>query len=121
MITAPPRQILVKAHEVSEQITAITLAANEQAIGLTEVNTGVNQLDQVTQQNAAVAEEANAAAASLQQRAEDLMREISGFRIAGRNAGHVGFRDRISAPLPNINPIPLRIVGGKSGGQMFEF
>ena len=114
-------QILVKAHEVSEQITGIALAANEQAIGLTEVSTGVNQLDQVTQQNAAVAEEANAAAASLQQRAGDLMQEISGFRIAGRDAGHAGFRDRISAPLPNVNPVPLRIVGGKYGGQIFEF
>ena len=114
-------QILVKAHEVSEQITAIALAANDQAIGLTEVNTGVNQLDQVTQQNAAVAEEANAAAASLQQRAEDLMQEISSFRIAGRDVRDMGFGNRMPAPLPKIEPLPLRIVGGKSSGQMFEF
>ena len=114
-------QILSKAHEVSEQITAISLAANEQAIGLAEVNTGVNQLDQVTQQNAAVAEEANAAAASLQQRSEDLIREIAGFRIGARTGRSEMARMRASAPLPVVEPVPLRVVGGRSDGQMFEF
>ncbi len=114
-------QILSKAHEVSEQITAISLAANEQAIGLAEVNTGVNQLDQVTQQNAAVAEQANAAAASLQQRSEDLIREIAGFRIGARTGRPEMARMRASAPLPMVEPVPLRVVGGRNEGQMFEF
>ncbi|WP_246053697.1 methyl-accepting chemotaxis protein [Paracoccus hibiscisoli] len=114
-------QILTKAHEVSEQITAISLAANEQSVGLAEVNTGVNQLDQVTQQNAAVAEQANAAAASLQQRAEDLIREISGFRISGRTARAELSRPKMASPLPVVEPVPLRVVGGRSEGQMFEF
>ena len=114
-------QILTKAHEVSEQITAISLAANEQSVGLAEVNTGVNQLDQVTQQNAAVAEQANAAAASLQQRAEDLIREISGFRISGRMARAELSRPKMASPLPVVEPVPLRVVGGRSEGQMFEF
>ncbi|ODT59409.1 MAG: hypothetical protein ABS73_09825 [Paracoccus sp. SCN 68-21] len=112
-------QILTKAHEVSEQITAISLAANEQSVGLAEVNTGVNQLDQVTQQNAAVAEQANAAAASLQQRAEDLIREISGFRISGRMARAELSRPKMASPLPVVEPVPLRVVGGRSEGQMF--
>ncbi|WP_246071259.1 methyl-accepting chemotaxis protein [Paracoccus haeundaensis] len=114
-------QILSKAHEVSEQITAISLAANEQAIGLAEVNTGVNQLDQVTQQNAAVAEQANAAAASLQQRSEDLIREIAGFRIGSRTSRPEVVPTRASAPLPVVEPVPLRVVGGRGEGQMFEF
>lgn len=114
-------QILAKAQEVSEQITAISVAANEQSVGLAEVNTGVNQLDQVTQQNAAVAEQANAAAASLQQRAEDLIREIAGFRISGRVARAELSRPKIANPLPIVEPVPLRVVGGRSDGQMFEF
>ncbi|WP_042251462.1 methyl-accepting chemotaxis protein, partial [Paracoccus sp. PAMC 22219] len=114
-------QILVKAKEVSDQISAIALAANEQAIGLIEVNTGVNQLDQVTQQNAAVAEQANAAAASLQQRAEDLTQEISGFRVAGHGVRTSASRGRIPASLPAVQPLPLRVVGGRTEGQMFEF
>lgn len=114
-------QILVKAKEVSDQISAIALAANEQAIGLIEVNTGVNQLDQVTQQNAAVAEQANAAAASLQQRAEDLTQEISGFRVAAHGVRTSASRGRMPASLPAVQPLPLRVVGGRPESQMFEF
>ena len=111
--------ILQKASEVSEQIAAIALATSEQSVGLGEINTGVNQLDQVTQQNAAVAEQANAAAASLQQRAEDLIREISGFRISGRMARAELSRPKMASPLPVVEPVPLRVVGGRSEGQMF--
>ena len=114
-------EILTRAQEVSHQISAIALAANEQSVGLAEVNTGVNQLDQVTQQNAAVAEQANAAAASLQQRAMDLIREISGFRIATRAMRPDPARPRAAPALPPVEPVPLRIVGGRSDGQMFEF
>ena len=75
-------EILRKAIEVSEQVSAIAGAAAEQSTGLGEINSGVGQLDQVTQQNAAVAEETNAAANSLQRQAENLQRELEGFRLA---------------------------------------
>ncbi|RJL02406.1 methyl-accepting chemotaxis protein [Paracoccus aestuarii] len=112
--------ILEKANEVSGQITAISMAASEQSLGLAEVNTGVNQLDQVTQQNAAVAEEANAAAASLLQRAEDLIREIAGFRVAHHSGQMPAMRSR-PEPLPVVEPVQLRVVGGRIDGQMMEF
>lgn len=74
-------QILAKAGEVSSQISSIASAADEQSAGLAEVNTGVHQLDQVTQQNAAVAEQSSAAAHTLHSRADDLLRELSIFRM----------------------------------------
>lgn len=111
--------ILAKAQEVSEQISAIAVTANEQSIGLAEVNTGVNQLDQVTQQNAAVAEQTNAAAVSLQQRAAELTQEISGFRVPTRLSRPDQYRPRTSAL--QVEPVPLRVVGGRADGQMFEF
>ncbi|MDP0928316.1 methyl-accepting chemotaxis protein [Paracoccus onubensis] len=74
-------QILHKALDVSDQISAIAIAASEQSTGLGEITVGVNQLDQVTQQNAAVAESTNAVAVSLVQRADDLMREFARFSI----------------------------------------
>jgi len=77
-------QILHKAATVSEQIAGISLAVSEQSIGLTEINSGVNQLDRVTQQNAAVAEEATAASISLRQQAEELARAIRSFEIDGQ-------------------------------------
>ncbi len=67
-------EIFSRTSEVSDLIASIATAASEQAAGLDEINTGVNQLDQVTQQNAAVAEETTASAASLRQKAEDLSR-----------------------------------------------
>lgn len=48
--------ILNRARGVSDQVAAILVAANDQSAARGEVNTGVNQLDQVTQQNAAVTE-----------------------------------------------------------------
>ena len=80
--------ILMRASEVSELVADIAGAASEQATGLAEINTGVNQLDQVTQQNAAVAEETTAAATSLLQKAEDLTQELSGFRTGGQPGIH---------------------------------
>ncbi|TJZ90376.1 HAMP domain-containing protein [Paracoccus gahaiensis] len=115
--------ILERAREVSEQVSAIARAANEQATGLSEINAGVNQLDQVTQQNAAVAEETNAAAVSLQQRAEDLMREISGFRVGGKGRAPAG-RPQGARPSPvDHGPAPLRVVAGRgeAAAQLYEF
>jgi len=74
-------QILTKAREVSEQVAAIALAAGDQSTALSEINSGVNHLDQVTQQNAAVAEETNAAAASLQNQAGILGDALTSFRF----------------------------------------
>lgn len=82
-------QILRKAREVSEQVSAIAAAAVEQSNGLDEVSLGVNQLDEVTQKNAAVAEETNAAAMTLLDRSDELRRELESFNNGRRgSAGH---------------------------------
>jgi methyl-accepting chemotaxis protein len=73
-------EILDRANEAAGLVADIALAAAEQARGLAEVNTGVNQLDHVTQQNSAVAEETSAAAVTLQSRSEELIIALAGFR-----------------------------------------
>lgn len=72
--------ILTRASEVQEIMSNIAVAALEQTRGLDEINTGVNQLDTVTQQNAAVAEETNAAAASLTQKSKELAQILAKFK-----------------------------------------
>lgn len=72
-------EILNKASDVQGLMAEIAASAHEQAIGLDEINTGINQLDQVTQQNAAVAEETTAAAASLTQKSSDLVAVLGHF------------------------------------------
>ncbi|MEW6438181.1 MAG: methyl-accepting chemotaxis protein [Pseudomonadota bacterium] len=56
-------------------------AAGEQAVGLGEINTAVNQMDQMTQQNAAMVEEATATSQSLLQDANELSRLVGHFRL----------------------------------------
>ncbi|WP_347919271.1 HAMP domain-containing methyl-accepting chemotaxis protein [Paracoccus marcusii] len=106
-----------QAQDVSEQIFGIAAAASEQAVGLAEINSGINQLDTVTQQNAALAEESNAAAVSLQQRADEMTREVSRFRV---NAVPVPTSDRPSSRPASPARSTLRLLGGRSG-EIIEF
>ena len=59
----------------------IAAASEEQSKGIEEVNTAVVQMDQVTQQNAALVEQASAAALSLKQQAGQLKTVVSASRI----------------------------------------
>lgn len=79
-------EILGRANDAAGLVADIAMAASEQARGLAEVNAGVNQLDHVTQQNSAVAEETSAAAATLQARSEELILALAGFRTRPRPA-----------------------------------
>ncbi|WP_157020539.1 methyl-accepting chemotaxis protein [Paracoccus sp. 228] len=106
-----------QAQDVSEQISGIAAAASDQAVGLAEINSGINQLDTVTQQNAAVAEESNAAAVSLQQRADEMTLEISRFRV---NAVPVSISARPSSRPATPARSNLRLLGGRSG-EIIEF
>ncbi len=62
-------------------ITDIAASASEQSTGLHEVNTAVNQMDQVTQQNAAMVEQATAASHGLANEADELARLVEAFVI----------------------------------------
>ncbi|CAB3645401.1 MAG: methyl-accepting chemotaxis protein [Achromobacter pulmonis] len=59
----------------------IATASQEQVTGIDQVNTAVTQMDQVTQQNAALVEQAAAAAASLESQAQRLQQSVSAFRL----------------------------------------
>ena len=66
---------------VNQHMDAIATSAREQSVGLSEVNTAVNQMDQVTQQNAAMVEESNAASATLATEAGRLRELIGRFQL----------------------------------------
>jgi methyl-accepting chemotaxis protein len=72
--------ILGQITEISTQITSIASAAQEQSTGLTQVNSAVGQMDQVTQQNAAMVEESTAAAHTLTDEAQALLGLVAKFR-----------------------------------------
>ena len=74
--------------EINRHMEAIATSAREQSIGLSEVNMAVNQMDQVTQKNAAMVEESNAASATLAMEVDRLRSLISQFRLEMTEATH---------------------------------
>jgi methyl-accepting chemotaxis protein len=68
-------------HRVSDIIQEITRASAEQASGIGQVNTSVSELDQMTQQNAALVEESAAAAESLKEQARQLATIVQVFQL----------------------------------------
>ncbi len=73
--------IVRQVAEIDGIVGEIASSASEQATGLDQVNTAVNQMDQVTQQNAAMVEESTAASHALAQETGELGRLIGGFRL----------------------------------------
>ena len=73
--------IVTSVQQVGEIINQISHASAEQATGITEVNEAIVQMDQMTQQNTALVEEAAAAAASLQQQAVSLSQAVACFKL----------------------------------------
>jgi methyl-accepting chemotaxis protein len=75
-------EIVTAVKRVTDIIAEITAAAQEQSSGIEQVNQAVMQMDQVTQQNAALVEEAAAAADSMQQQAQVLSKAVAVFKVA---------------------------------------
>ena len=74
-------EIVASVQRVTDIIGEITAAAAEQSDGIGQVNTAVTQLDQMTQQNAALVEQSAAAAESLKEQAQRLASAVSVFRV----------------------------------------
>jgi methyl-accepting chemotaxis protein len=74
-------EIVGSVQRVSDIIGEITAASSEQSDGIGQINTAVVQLDQMTQQNAALVEESAAAAESLKQQAGSLAKVVSTFQL----------------------------------------
>jgi len=71
---------------INQHMDAIATSSREQSVGLAEVNTAVNQMDQVTQQNAAMVEETNAASATLAMESNRLRELIAAFQLGSGSA-----------------------------------
>jgi len=74
-------EIVASVQRVSDIIGEISAAAQEQSQGLGQVNGAVNQLDSMTQQNAALVEQSSAAAMSLREQASQLASAMGAFRL----------------------------------------
>ncbi len=73
-------------------IVEISTASAEQSIGISQMGEAVGQMDQVTQQNAALVEESAAAAASLKEQAQQLVQAVAVFKLGQHGEGKGGRR-----------------------------
>ena len=94
-------EIVASVQRVQDIIGEISSAATEQSEGINSVNSSVVQLDQMTQQNAALVEESAAAAESLKEQAQRLVEAVAVFRVANAAAGAVS-----PAPASSAAPKP---------------
>jgi len=75
------QEVRTSIGHVSEIVTEIAAASDEQTRGIEQVNVAVAEMDEVTQRNAALVEEAAAAANSLQEQADLLRNKVSIFTL----------------------------------------
>ncbi|PZU21853.1 MAG: methyl-accepting chemotaxis protein [Shinella sp.] len=99
--------------QISGLIQEISQSASEQAVGLKEVNAAMNQMDQVTQHNAAMVEETTAASMTLKDEAERLRTLASRFHISGgqmsAGQGSAALRDTAATMRAATSPRPARV------------
>ena len=84
---ATMKQVVESVHQVSAIMQDISTASQEQSIGVDQVNSAIAHMDQVTQQNAALVEQAAAAATSLAQEATGLSQAVSLFKFGHSRSG----------------------------------
>ncbi|MBL4892024.1 MAG: methyl-accepting chemotaxis protein [Rhizobiaceae bacterium] len=100
--------IVSEVAEINEHVAAIASAANEQSVGLREINESVNSIDQGTQQNAAVAEQTTAASFELNKQVtkiDDMLKEFS--------TGKTTPKKRVEV----VSNKPLEVVGSQAMPQ----
>jgi len=138
-------EIVSSVKRVTDIMSEITAASQEQSQGIEQVNQTITQMDEVTQQNAALVEEATASARSLEEQAGGLSHSVSQFKLddapvqafgapatrqpAVRTAAQVRTLRSVPSSRPPMKPAgkpaaaaPKRAAsGGKSDDQWSEF
>ena len=102
-------QIVASVQQVTDVMGEISAASHEQSLGIEEVNKAIALMDQVTQHNAALVEEATAAVATLQEQAVNLTRAVGVFQLDAPDATGVVATPAL-APVLNTVQVPLRVV-----------
>ncbi|KWT76425.1 MULTISPECIES: methyl-accepting chemotaxis protein [unclassified Variovorax] len=102
-------EIVDSVKRVTDIMGEITSASQEQTQGIEQVNQAISQMDQVTQQNAALVEEASAAAQSMQEQAASLVDAVRVFKLGHDEAAaavvaQVQAKSRAAQPLKRAMP-----------------
>ena len=99
-------EIVTSVKRVTDIMSEITAASQEQSAGIEQVNQAITQMDEVTQQNAALVEEAAAAAESLEEQAQNLAGAVGVFKLAGGQDAQV-------AHSVQVTRLPMKVTSGR--------
>lgn len=97
-------EIVTSVKHVADIMSEITSASQEQSDGIEQVNQAISQMDEMTQQNAALVEQAAAAAQSMQDQAVELSRAVSIFRLSGNITAPAPIAKRVTPALKSVKP-----------------
>ncbi|WP_299867957.1 methyl-accepting chemotaxis protein [uncultured Roseobacter sp.] len=110
--------IVSSVSEISKRVSTIATSAREQSAGLNEINTAVNELDHVTQQNAAMFEETTAASHALTTEADALAAAVARFKLDFAKV------EKPAAPVkesaPSAEPATPRAAGATHGNAALK-
>jgi methyl-accepting chemotaxis protein len=95
-------EIVSSTRTVSEILADISAASSEQTVEIEQVNAAIAQMDQVTQQNAALVERANSSAAALQQQAAVLASVVGAFKLDADEPAMAGMQSLAPGRAPQL-------------------
>jgi methyl-accepting chemotaxis protein-1 (serine sensor receptor) len=101
-------EVVNSIKRVTDIMGEISAASNEQALGVAQVGEAVTQMDQTTQQNAALVEEMAAAASSLKSQAQELVQTVAVFQLGNTPKQHANTAPRKAPPMSRAALPPAR-------------
>jgi methyl-accepting chemotaxis protein len=110
-------EIVVSVQQVNQLIGEIAVASSEQSAGVGEVNKAILQLENVTQQNAALVEQASAASLGFQEQADRLNQLVARFKVdqASTPAPAAAPQKSATPPKAAVRPLPRRPAAAVAG------
>ena len=129
---ATMEEVVASVRRVTDMMGEISSASAEQSAGIGQVNQAITQMDQVTQQNAALVEQAAAAAGALQEQAQHLLTAVQVFRLQGNQYAAPAAIPALATGIPASNPkaglparseprLPARAAAPTAAGDWEEF
>jgi methyl-accepting chemotaxis protein len=111
-------KIIHSIRRVSDIVGEISTASDEQSKGIDQVHLAITQIDDVTQQNAALVEQAAAAAQSLQEQSERMKQDVTFFRLRSGASGGNGARPATASAAAKPARQPVRPLASKPAATM---
>lgn len=110
---ATMNEVVLSVQRVTDIVAEITAASREQSAGIDQINQAIMQMDDVTQQNAALVEEAAAASQSMEEQAGKLVEVVSVFKLEQGQGQEAGQKTQ---PVPSKAKPVLRLA--KTSGRI---